>query len=224
MAAMIAGATQAPLTALTLVFEVTRDYQIALPAMLACGVDSVLSQRISPFSVDTVHVPEHGVALPWQVSDLRGVTVAEAMVTPVHTPRVVMTLGEVIPVLQRHRHGGYSVLDGAGGLVGVLTLNDIRDIPLEGRLSVRVADAMHTDLATVTPDQSLADAALTMARRSVGRLPVVDLRHPRRLVGILTRSDILRAYPRGVAAGTASEKPAPAFEDEMENDTMKVNS
>lgn len=196
MAAMIAGATQAPLTALALVFEVTRDYQIALPAMLACGMASVLSQRISPYSVDTVHLPEHGVVLPWQVADLRAVPVADAMVRQVQTVRSDMTLGDVVRVMQQQRHGGYPVLDPDGRLVGIITLGDIRDMPLEGRLLVRVADAMHTDLATVTPDQTLADAALAMARRQVGRLPVVDPQDPGRLLGILTRSDILRAYPR----------------------------
>ncbi len=196
MAAMIAGATQAPLTALALVFEVTRDYQIALPAMLACGVASVLSQRISPYSVDTVHLPEHGIVLPWQISDLRSAQVAEAMVRQVHTVRDDMTLGDVVPIMQRHRHGGYPVLNAAGCLVGILTLGDIRDIPLEGRLRVRVADAMQADLETVTPDQTLADAALCMARRGVGRLPVVDGHDRGRLVGILSRSDILRAYPQ----------------------------
>lgn len=194
MAAMIAGATHAPLTALTLIFEVTRDYQIALPAMLACGIATVFSQRLSPYSIDTLHLPEHGVVLPWQVHDLRGIPVAEAMVAPVHTVRAGMTLAEVIALMQRHRHGGFPVLDAQDRLVGMLTLKDIRDVPLEGRLNVRVEQIMSRDLEVATPEQSLADAALAMARRGIGRLPVVASGDRCRLVGILTRSDILRAY------------------------------
>lgn len=196
MAAMIAGATQAPLTGMTLILEVTRDYQIALPAMLACGVASVFSLRLTPYSIDTLHLPEKGVVLPWQVQDLRGFPVREAMVTPVHTVRDDQVLGDVIQLMQRYHHDGYPVLNRQGRLVGIITLGDIRDVPLEGRLGVPVGQVMQRDLEVVTPDQSLADAALALARRGVGRLPVVDPDDPRRLLGIITRSDILRAYLR----------------------------
>ncbi|BDG59864.1 chloride channel protein [Caldinitratiruptor microaerophilus] len=201
MAAMIAGATQAPLTGMTLILEVTRDYQIALPAMLACGIASVFSHRLTPYSIDTLHLPEKGVVLPWQVQDLRGIPVREAMVTPVHTVRDDQVLGDVIQLMQRYHHDGYPVLDRQGRLVGIITLGDIRDVPLEGRLRVPVGQVMHRDLEVVTPDQSLADAALALARRGVGRLPVVDPDDPRRLLGIITRSDILRAYQGRIGQG-----------------------
>jgi len=195
MAAMIAGATQAPLTAITLVFEVTRDYRIALPAMLACGVAAVLSQRISPYSVDTLHLPEHGVLLPWQVHDLRSLRVDEIMAREVHTVRTEMSLKDVIEVMQRSRHGGYPVLEADGRLVGMVTLRDVREVPLERRLSTPVTAVMATRLITLTPDQTLADAAILMAKHGIGRLPVVDPAEPGRMLGIVSRSDILRAYP-----------------------------
>nr|PZN42118.1 MAG: hypothetical protein DIU70_05640 [Bacillota bacterium] len=204
VAAMIAGATHGPLTALALLFEVTRDYQIALPAMVACGIATVYSQRLSPYSIDTLHLPEQGVVLPWQIQDLRNIPVAQAMAAPVHTVRTGATLGEVIAAMQRYRHTGFPVVDHQGRLVGIVTLKDIRDVPLEGRLRVRVEQVMSRDLEVVTPDQSLAEAALAMARRGVGRLPVVDSADPDRLVGILTRSDILRAYQGQGAGGSTA--------------------
>lgn len=195
MAAMIAGATQAPLTAITMIFEVTRDYRIALPAMLACGVAAVLSQRFSPYSADTLHLPEHGVLLPWQVQDLRSLKVDEVMAWEVHTVRADMNLKDVIEVMQRTRHGGYPVVDGEDRLVGMITLRDVRDVPLEHRLTTPVSGVMKTRLVTLTPDQTLADAAILLARHGIGRLPVVDREAPERLLGIVSRSDILRAYP-----------------------------
>lgn len=195
MATMIAGATQAPLTAITLIFEITRDYRIALPAMLACGIAAVFSQRFSPYSVDTLHLPEHGVLLPWQIHDLRDIRVAEAMNTKVHTVRTDMELKDVIETMQHSRHGGYPVVDEAGRLVGVVTLRDVREVPLERRLTTPVTAVMAKRLTVVTPEQTTADAAMLMARRGVGRLPVVDATDHTRLVGIISRSDVLRAYP-----------------------------
>ncbi len=195
MAAMIAGATHAPLTALTLIFEVTLDYRIALPAMVACGIAAVFSQRLSPYSVDTLHLPMHGILLPWQVHDLREVHVSEAMTREVHTVRTGMHLKEVIAVMQRYRHGGFPVLDGDGRLVGMVTLRDVREVPLQHRLETPVERVMSRNVVTVTPDQTLADAALLMARKGIGRLPVVDPEDPARMVGLITRTDIVKAYP-----------------------------
>ncbi|MDB4897425.1 MAG: chloride channel protein [Firmicutes bacterium] len=195
MAAMIAGAAHAPLTAMTLIFEVTRDYRVAMPAMLACGVAAVFSQRLSPYSIDTLHLPEHGVLLPWQVQDLRGIRVGDVMSRAVHTVRTDMQLKTVIERMQQHRHGGYPVLDPDGLLAGMLTLRDVREVPLAERLETPVSAAMAPHLVVVTPEQSMADAALLMARHRIGRLPVVDPDNPGQLVGIISRSDIVRSYP-----------------------------
>jgi chloride channel protein, CIC family len=195
MAAMIAGATHAPLTAMTLVFETTRDYRVALPAMIACGVAAVFSQRLSPYSVDTLHLPELGILLPWQIQDLRQLTVRERMTRDVHTVRSNMLLKEVIGFMQQYRHGGFPVLDQAGQLVGMLTLRDVREVPLANRLETPVEQAMARSLVVVTPDQSMADAALLMAKHRIGRVPVVDPEDHGRLLGIVSRSDILKSYP-----------------------------
>lgn len=210
MAAMIAGATHAPLTALTLIFEVTRDYQVALPAMVGCGAAAVFSQRLSPYSVDTLHLPDHGILLPWQVADLREVRVGDVMRRDVHTLHTGMLLADAIAAMQQHRHGGYPVLDEEGRLVGMLTLGDIRAVPLEGRLATPVAAAMSRRLVTATPGESLAAAALRMARHGIGRLPVVDPDDPARLVGIVTRSDVLRTYA-AAARDPAGAAPPEAF-------------
>jgi CIC family chloride channel protein len=195
MAAMIAGATHAPLTAMMLIFEVTQDYRIALPAMIACGIATVFAQRLSPYSIDTVHLTEHGVLLPWQVQDLRAVHLADAMSPNVHTVQTGMLLKDVIEVMQRYRHGGYPVLNAEGKLVGMITLGDVRAVPLERRLQTPVESVMSKKLVTLTPAQTLADAAILMARRGVGRLLVVDPEDKAKLLGIISRSDVLRSYP-----------------------------
>jgi CBS domain-containing protein len=83
--------------------------------MLACGMAAVFSQRVSLYSVDTLHLPEYGVLLPWQVQDLRRMSVAEVMTPQVHTVRAAMRLKEVIGLMQQHRHGGFPVLDDKDG-------------------------------------------------------------------------------------------------------------
>lgn len=195
MAAMIAGVNQAPLTAMALIMEVTLDFGIALPAMLACGIAAVFSQRINPYSVDTVNLPAHGILLPWQVHDLREMKVEQAMAREVHTVSAEMDLRQVIELMQRTRHGGYPVVDSRGELVGMITLKDVRDVPVERRLATPVTAVMTRNVITITPDRTVAEAAVLMARHGIGRLPVVSKEDGTHLVGILSRTDILRSYP-----------------------------
>ncbi|HYG57846.1 MAG TPA: chloride channel protein [Symbiobacteriaceae bacterium] len=199
MAAMIAGATHAPLTAMALAFELTQDYRITLLAMLACGIAAIFSERLSRYSVDTVHLPQEGIVLPWQVQDLRSIRIADAMSTSVHTVPPGVSLRDVLDRMEQCRHVGYPVVDDLGRLTGMITLGDIRDVPPERRRETPVASVMSSALATLTPDDSLADAALLLARQGIGRIPIVSGGDPTQLVGLISRSDILKAYPAAEA-------------------------
>ncbi len=80
-----------------------------------------------------------------------------------------------------------------GRLVGVVTLGDVRGVPPERRATTRVGEVMggRDEVATVEPDDSLAEALETLAEGDYEQLPVVDRG---RLVGMLTRADVLRQF------------------------------
>lgn len=203
MAALVAGATHAPLTGLALCLELTRQYGMILPAAIACGSAALISQRLSPYSVDSLHLHHEGVLMPWEVTDLRAVPIGDVMSKNVHTTRSDLTIGDLIKQMQTHRHGGYPVLDQAGRLVGMITLQDVRQLPLDGRLEVPIRAAMRQPVHSITPQQTLADAALLMAKHKVGRLPVVDPVDAGLLLGIVSRSDILTALPQEEVDGSS---------------------
>jgi Zn-dependent protease/CBS domain-containing protein len=91
----------------------------------------------------------------------------------------------------RERHTGYPVLRG-GSLVGMVTLDDTREVREVERDAYRVEDVMATDLVTITPDADAMDAISMMQREKVGRLPVVD--ETGNLVGLISRSDLVTAF------------------------------
>ena len=91
----------------------------------------------------------------------------------------------------RERHTGYPVLRG-GSLVGMVTLDDTREVREVERDAYRVEDVMATDLVTITPDADAMDAITMMQREKVGRLPVVD--ETGTLVGLISRSDLVTAF------------------------------
>jgi len=196
LGAMLASFTLAPITAILLLFEITRDYAIILPAMVACSVAYGVSRGFSPYNIDTLSLHEAGIE--WRSGHrlrlLQQVTADQVMTTAVHTIRADQSVADLIALMQRHRHTGFPVLDGQGRVVGMVTLDDVRETPMEGRLQRPIAEVMSSRLIVSYPDESLDRVLQTMAEHDVGRVAVVDRKDPGRLLGIITKGDILRAY------------------------------
>jgi CBS domain-containing protein len=101
------------------------------------------------------------------------------------------------PVSAAATHQGFPVVDDAGRLAGVVTRRDFVDPSKPETLTV--AELVRRAPAVIFPDNSLREAADQMVREKVGRLPVVERNAPHRLVGFITRSDLLRAHERRLA-------------------------
>ncbi len=193
MAAVFAGTARAPLTSILIVFEITGDYGLAMPLMLAVAVTVVLANRFHPESAYTAPLARMGIHPPMHHIDLLDtVSVGELQLRHPVTVEPDATLGEVEGVLYRHRLNGVPVLDG-GELVGVITRTDILRAggPSD---QVTAAEAMTPDPVTVTPDLPVSDTMERMAALGVGRLPVVDPANRHRLLGMFRREDAVAAY------------------------------
>ncbi|MFO7926938.1 MAG: M50 family metallopeptidase [Halobacteriota archaeon] len=121
-----------------------------------------------------------------------GVRVGDVM-TPaaqIRTVEPTHSLADVLDRMFRERHTGYPVLDD-GRLVGIVTLDDIRDVDPDSRAMVTVGETMSTDLETIASDTEAMDAMRRIGSGDVGRLPVVD--DAGSLVGLVTRSDLVTA-------------------------------
>jgi CIC family chloride channel protein len=196
MAAVLAGAVRAPLTAIILLFEMTNDYRIILPLMFAVIVSQIVSQRMQKDSVYTLGLTRKGI----QLDRGRDVEVLEALtVKDVMQPAPIQvfdtdTVAEAHDLLTRTRHHGTPVLDHHNRLVGILTLTDIDRIPVEQWAKTAVSETCTRDLMVVYQDETIGQALRRMGTRDVGRLPVVDRNRPENLVGWLRRADLLHAY------------------------------
>ncbi|HUI89500.1 MAG TPA: chloride channel protein [Anaerolineales bacterium] len=196
MAAVLAGAVHAPLTATILLFEMTNDYRIILPVMLAVAVSLILSQRIQHDSIYITGLVRLGIRLDRgrDVEILEAITVGEAMHLNTETLRESLPLMAAAETLSQTRHHGMPVVNAEGNLTGILTIQDIEKVDESQRENATVGEACTHELLVAYPNESLSDGLLRMSRHDVGRLPVVDRNHPRKLVGILRRADVIRAY------------------------------
>lgn len=121
---------------------------------------------------------------------LDGFRVRDLMTPDVETVDADMTLTELLNRMLRSRHTGYPVIDD-GRVVGCVTLEDLEKVGEEERDVRHVSDVMTTDLLTVGPDDDIYLALKHMTENEVGRVPVMD---GDRLVGILSRSDVMRGF------------------------------
>lgn len=122
-----------------------------------------------------------------------GVTVKDIMTSQseLHVVSPETTVSELREKMFKQRHTGYPVVRN-GTLVGMVTLDNIRDVREVERDAYRVEEIMATDLVTTTPDEDAIDALRKLQEHSVGRLPVVNERDE--VIGIVSRTDLMTAF------------------------------
>jgi chloride channel protein, CIC family len=201
MAAVLAGSVHAPLTAVILLFEMTSDYRIILPLMFAVAVSLLISQRIQNDSVYVLGLARHGIRLDRgrDVEVMQAITVGEAMQLDTSVLPETLTVTEAAEMLNHSRHHGLPVVNEKGLLTGILTVEDIE----RADDKVYVGDACSRTVETAFPDETLNMVLRRMSRRDIGRLPVVARDDPQKLLGVLRRADIIRAYDIALTRRTA---------------------
>lgn len=196
MAAVFGGAARAPITAIIILFEMTRDYNIILPLMLSVVIAILVARGLNRETIYTTKVLRSGVDLGRyeDVDLMRSITVGEAMTHDFPTVPATMPVGELVTKLSKSRHHGFPVVDGDGKLFGVVTLADVEKVMTGEEDNRTVADIATKAPLVAYPNQSLYDALVKLGAKDVGRIPVVDRDDNTKLLGVLRRHDIIRAY------------------------------
>jgi chloride channel protein, CIC family len=208
MAAIFAGATHALLTSIVFAFETTRQPVGLLPLLLGCAAAYLVALLSSRFSLLTEKLArrEGSVHTEYTVDHLAQVLVRDAASRNVISIRSSQSVGEVRGWLNSMgnekgaaTHQGFPILDEESLLVGVVTRRDLIDTAEPDDMPV--ARLVKRRAAVVYEDNTLRDAADHMVIEGVGRLPVVRRDNSRKVVGMISRSDLLRAHaPRLEAA------------------------
>jgi CIC family chloride channel protein len=203
MAATFAAVARAPLTSIIMVFEITGNYALVLPLMLAASLASFIADRVHHDSVYTMPLTRAGVHLvkTEDVDLLDTVTVAEVMTELDETLHPSMTISEAARFLDESRHHGMPVVEKNGKLAGVLTLIDVALAEGDPDETL-VSEAMTDRPITVTPTMPVSSALARMAALGVGRLPVVDDVDPSQVVGMFRRNSVVEAYHHALGAST----------------------
>jgi len=129
--------------------------------------------------------------LPIEIAFLANVRVQNGMSKNVETVTPNVTINELFDIMMRLHHMGYPVLDENNKLVGIVTFEDAAKIRKKERDKVLVGDVCRRKLITINPEESVLDAFKKMEEHNIGRILVVDRNDPRKLLGILTKHDVM---------------------------------
>jgi CIC family chloride channel protein len=194
----LCGVTHAPLTALFLLLDMTQDYQIALPAMIAVVTALVVARSLEHESIDTYRLAREGKTL--EIGRERLVLTqipVESVMT--HEPAVVRANAPLTEVLQAAGDTAQTtlpVVDDAGGLVGLIVTHDLVAM-LSSQAEVvglvNAYDICRRNCPVVSSDSNLDEAAQLMESEDLEELPVVESvagQRGHRLAGLVARKEI----------------------------------
>lgn len=200
MGAFFSAVSKVPITAIVIIFEITADFNLVLPLMITCVVSYLIADQLSKGSLYQRLLEWRGyVPLTQKAAkeSLTGLTAEDLMQRRVETLSVGMTLDDALKMVSRSTHQGFPVVD-QGTLVGIISQSDLTQATkMQGNPprcafpgTTPIAEIMTSQPITVKPTASLVDVLYLLNRYHLSRLPVTE---GRKLLGIITRSDIIRA-------------------------------
>jgi chloride channel protein, CIC family len=201
MAAMMGGTMRSPLTAMVFAVELTRDFNL-FPALLmasvaALGVTVLLMRR----SILTEKLARRGhhITREYSIDPFEFARVRDVMDQDVPTVLATMKLTEFSDLIaggdaSLNRRQGTLIIDKQNRLAGIITRGDVvRALRKNPSAEMTVAEAGSSDIMVTFPDEPLHAALTKMFKQNVGRLPVVERKNQRKVVGYLGRAAILSA-------------------------------
>ncbi|MBU7583004.1 MAG: chloride channel protein [Nostoc sp. TH1S01] len=193
MGGFFSAVSKVPITAIVIVFEMTTDFNLVLPLMIVAVVAYLVADKVMPGSLYDRLLQLKGITLTKVASTeaiLTTLTAKDVMQQQVETLDADMTLEEAKQAFSSSHHRGFPVVKNSK-LVGIVTQSDLTKLPNRNLPNDTLLKEIMTPAPmTVTPVHNLSNVLYLLDRYQVSRLPVVN---GRKLIGIITRADIIRA-------------------------------
>ncbi|MBS3029860.1 MAG: chloride channel protein [Dolichospermum sp. DET50] len=213
MGGFFSAVSKVPMTAIVIVFEMTTDFNLVLPLMVVSVTSYLVAEKVVPGSLYDKLLKLNGIILKKDAKTegiLTQLTAQDVMQRTVETLEAEMTGDEVIKAFSLSHHRGFPVVENNKlvGLVSQTDLQKIRDhlLPHETLLK----EIMTPKPVTVSPADRLSHVLYLLDRYKISRLPVVD---GKKLIGIITRADIIRAEADHLNGenGVRGPQPEPSY-------------
>ncbi len=210
MGSVLSATTRSPLLAMIMVFEISLDYSLMPPLMLASVVSMLVARRLHPVSIYTEPLRRKGLIVPQEATASEAAaerTVGDLMRAPVPPVRETATLREIADRFLTSANNFLPVVDGRQKLVGLAALQDLKEYlgAEEEFRGVIAYDFMRPPPTCVTPNQRLVEVLPVVLASEQRNIPVVNTLRENRLVGALPRAEVLGMFSEAIAESLQSE-------------------
>jgi CIC family chloride channel protein len=198
MGALVAGTTHAPVTAILLIFELSGQYQIILPLIIACIISTIVASSLKSGSIYSLKLLRRGVEISYgrEQTILKNITVEEIMVDDVHSVLESTPMVTVVGLFEEFNLACLTVVNSRGELAGVISFHDIAGAASEEEMSYLLIarDLANIQVETALPSDTLNLALAKMEAEKTGQLPVVAEDGSGKLLGLILEKDIITTY------------------------------
>ncbi len=201
MGAMFCGVIRAPITSVLIIFEMTSNYTLILPLMIANATSYIVASRLQPVPIyeallmqDGIHLPQPGPTAP-----LHKITAGSVMTRDVLTLHADLRVREAFTEALNSGHHSFPVVETSGGrqqMSGVITFNDLKQLIEQGKGELALGEVAIRDVIHAHPDHTLDRVMLKLGQEELSLLPVVSRTDPTRLAGVISMRDVVRAQAR----------------------------
>ena len=200
--AFLAAATHAPLTGIFLLFEMTGNYKIIIPLMFSSIIGTLIAKRVYPDSIDTVDITKKGIKIHMgrEVAIMSSIKVRDIMHKDFITAGEDATLDKIINEMISKEKFYIPIVDSGGLMKGIISFQDVRPVLLEEDVKgiVRAGQVATEEVIVLYPGENLNAAVERFSLKDIDEIPVVSRDDPKKVVGMVSRRDVITAYNKGV--------------------------
>ena len=198
----LAAATHAPLTGIFLLFEMTGNYQIIIPLMFSSIIGTLVAKRLYYDSIDTVDITKKGIKLHMglETAIMSSIKVKDVMRTDIITANEDTTLNAIVTDMINKEKFYIPLVDEKGLMTGIISFQDVRPVLLEEQIK-EIVKAKHIateEVIVLFPDEDLNAAIEKFSLKDIAEIPVVARGNPRKVIGMISRADVISAYNKEV--------------------------
>lgn len=203
MGAALAAVVHAPLAAILILFDLTGDYHVMLPAMLATVIATAVARRIFPDSIYTMALRERGVRLNagGDAILLRRLSVEQVELDPAVMVHASDTLQHLLDLKAKMGTSNFVVIDKSGDYTGLVAEDDIYTalVQREAVPLLLAGELMRPDVPLIRNTDDLASVLAIFSRHDVDYLPVSLEQSPGKVIGLISRAGLMRRYQMQLA-------------------------
>ena len=195
MAGILSGIYHAPLTAIFLIAEITGGYTLMIPLMIVASISFAISKYFEPHAMDIKKLVNNGQLFTndKDKSILTSIKTSNLIENDFQSVLATDSLGTLVKTLSQSKRNIFPVVDESNKLLGIITLDDIREIMFNYELheKVSVSDLMAMPAATIQSHESMEEVMKKFDETGAWNLPVIESGG---YIGFISKSSVFSSY------------------------------